>query len=160
MPVVELNEIKELMPKRKRLLGIDHGTKTWGLAIANPAMTMATPLQTIRFTKFSKNILELAAICKEWEIGGFIIGLPLNMDGTSGGRVESVRHFGDNLINAKDILGFDPIIAFFDERLSTHTVESFLIEEINLSREKRAQVIDKLAAQVILQGALNEIKGK
>lgn len=160
MPVVELNEIKELMPKRKRLLGIDHGTKTWGLAIANPAMTMATPLKTIRFTKFSKNILELAAICKEWEIGGFIIGLPLNMDGTSGGRVESVRHFGDNLINAKDILGFDPIIAFFDERLSTHTVESFLIEEINLSREKRAQVIDKLAAQVILQGALNEIKGK
>lgn len=158
MPVVELNKIKEHLPKRKTLLGIDHGTKTWGLAIADHRLSIATPLKTILFTKFSKNILELAEICKEWEVGGFIIGLPLNMDGTSGPRVESVRHFGDNLINAKNTLGFDPVIAFFDERLSTHTVESFLIEEIDLSREKRAQVIDKLAAQVILQGALNKIK--
>ena len=157
MPIVEINQIKELLPKRKRLMGIDHGSKTWGLAIADGNLKIATPLTTIRLTKFSQNIIELAKICAEYDIAGFIIGLPLNMDGSSGGRVDSVKHFAINLIDAKEILGFEPLITFYDERLSTHTMESFLIEEIDMSRKKRDKIIDKMAAQVILQSALNAI---
>jgi len=138
-------------------MGIDHGSKTWGLSVSDSNLKIATPLKTIFLTKFSKDIIELAKICPEYDVAGFIIGLPLNMDGTSGGRVDSVKHFGFNLINAKEILGFEPIIAFYDERLSTYTMESFLIEEVDMSRKKRDKIIDKMAAQVILQGALNAI---
>jgi len=138
-------------------MGIDQGSKTWGLAIASPELTVATPLLTINRTKFSNDVKELAKICAEYDIAGFVIGLPLNMDGSEGPRVDSVKHFGVNLIKSADILGFEPLIAYYDERLSTHTMETFLIEEIDMSRKKRDKIIDKMAAQVILQSALNAI---
>ena len=157
MAVIALHDIKTSLPKGKRLMGIDHGSKTWGLAISNPDLTIATPLKTIHRSKFSVDVKTLAGICAEYGVAGFIIGLPLGMDGQEGPRVDSVRHFGDNLMAAKNILGFDPLIAFFDERLSTYAVEDFLNEHTKLSREKRDKIIDQLAAQVILQGALEKL---
>jgi putative Holliday junction resolvase len=157
MPVVTLKELKDRLPKGKRLVGIDQSKKALGLALSNPDLTIATPLCTIKRTKFTQDVKELATVCKEYGVGGFVIGLPLNMDGSEGPRVDSVRHFADNLIQAQDVLGFDPLIAFFDERLSTSAVEDMLDEHSRLSREERNKVIDKLAAQVILQGALESL---
>ncbi|MFH1158231.1 MAG: Holliday junction resolvase RuvX [Pseudomonadota bacterium] len=157
MTVVTLKELKALLPKGRRLMGIDHSKRNWGLAISNPDFTIATPLLTIPCTRFGKDVEKLAGLCKEYGVGGFVIGLPLNMDGSEGPRVDSVRHFAENLIQAKDILGFEPLIAFFDERLSSSAVDDFLNEHTRLSRKRRDTVIDKLAAQLILQGALEKM---
>lgn len=158
MAIVTLKELKAALPRGKRLLGIDHSKKKWGVAVANPDLTIATPLTTIVCGQFSQDIKKISALCKEYEAAGFIIGLPLNMDGSEGPRVDSVRHFALNLMAAKAELGFEPVIAFFDERLSTHAVDDLLDEYANLSRKRRDEVIDKLAAQLILQGALEEMK--
>jgi len=156
MAIFELKELKIHLPKGKRLMGIDHGSKTWGLAVSTPELNIATPLTTIKRSKFKLDIVKLANLCEDYNIAGFIIGLPLNMDGSEGPRVDSVRHFAVNLINAKDELGFEPIIAFFDERLSTFEMTDFLLEQ-NIRHKNHKKVIDKLAAQTILQGALNKI---
>ena len=152
-----LKALKASLPRGKRLMAIDHGTKTLGLALSNPALTMATPLKTIRRTKFTQDMRALAVVAKEYEVGGFVIGLPLNMDGSSGGRVDSVRHFGDNLAAAAEIFGFAPPVAFWDERLSTFAAEQLLIEDLNMSREKRREIIDAQAAAQILQSALDAL---
>jgi putative Holliday junction resolvase len=158
MAIVTLKELRGLLPKGKRLMGIDHGSKTWGLAVSNPDLTIASPLTTISRTKFSEDVKKLSTICKEYGVGGFVIGLPLNMDDSEGPRVDSVRHFADNLMKAKEALGFEPLIAFLDERLTTDAVDDFLNEHTKLSRKRRDEIIDKLAAQVILQEALNSFK--
>ena len=157
MTIVTLKELRAALPKGKRLLGIDQSKKALGLALATPDLTMATPLKTIVRVKFTEDVKALAVVCKEYNVGAFVIGLPLNMDGSEGPRVESVKHFGDNLIAAREALGFEPVIAFFDERLTTSAVEDMLDEHSRLSREERNKVIDKLAAQVILQGALDKM---
>src|SRR3990167_6148617 len=137
MPVVTIKEIKALLPKNSRLLGMDHSEKTLGLALSNPELTMALPLRTIRRVKFTQDVIELAKICKEYNVVGFVIGLPLNMDDSEGPRVQSVKHFSDNLLNAKNVFGFEPLIAFFDERLSTYAAEQQLIEDLGMRRDKR-----------------------
>lgn len=158
MPVVTLLELKQHLPPHSRVMGIDHGSKTLGIALSDPMLSIATPLKTLARTKFTENLKQIAEICSEYGVRGFVIGLPLHMNGDEGARVDSVRSFGRNIINARDVLGFDPLIAFHDERLSTFAVESFLIEERNMSRKKRATVIDALAAQHILQGALDTMQ--
>lgn len=157
MAIVPIKDLRRFLPPKTRLLGMDHGTKTLGLALSNPELTISTPLKTLTPVKFTENLRQIAAICKEYEVRGFVIGLPLNMDGTEGKRAESVRSFGQNLLRAKDTLGFEPVVAFFDERLSTFAVEQFLIDEIDMSRKKRDEVVDKLAAAHILKNALEEI---
>ena len=157
MAIVTLKELRAALPKGKRLMGIDQSKKAWGLAISNPDLSIATPLRTIVRSKFTLDVKILAEICKEYGVAGFVIGLPLNMDDSEGPRVDSVRHFGDNLIGAKDVLGFDPLVAFYDERLSTSAVEDMLSDHVRMSREERNKVIDKLAAQLILQGALEKM---
>src|SRR5689334_22496610 len=101
MAIVTLKELRAALPKGKRLIGIDHGAKTWGLAVSNPELTMATPLRTIDRGKFKEDVGALAAICVEYGVGGFVIGLPLGMDGSEGPRVDSVRHFAENLLQAR-----------------------------------------------------------
>lgn len=155
MAIVAIKELKAALPPKSRLLGLDHGIKTLGLAISNPELTIATALKTLAHKKFTENLKALADVCREYGVSGFVIGLPLNMDGSEGPRAESVRHFAANLLREKAALGFDPAIAFWDERLSTFAVEQFLIDDVNMSRGKRKAVIDKLAAQHILQGALD-----
>src|SRR5689334_3321178 len=116
MPVVSLKELKAQLPPGKRVMGIDHAMNTWGVALADPGLTIATPFKTIRRTKFTPDVAKLAALCREYEVGGFVIGMPFNMDGTSGPRTDSVKHFADNMIKSKAVFISEPLIAFFDER--------------------------------------------
>lgn len=154
MPIVEIKELRRLLPPKSRLMGLDHGEKTLGLALSNPEMTVITPFKTLVRKNFTENMKELAAVCKEYEVRGFVLGLPLNMDGTVGPRAQSVKTFAASLIKAKDALGFDPLIAFFDERLSTFAAEDLLITDLAMKRKKRKTVIDAHAAAHILKEAL------
>lgn len=157
MPIITLPQLKSALPRAKRLMGIDHSKVVLGLALSNPDLTIATPLAAIARTKFKEDVVQLAKICREYDVAGFVIGLPLNMDGSEGPRTESVRHFSDNLMAAETALGFAPLIAFFDERLSTHAAEDFLHETAKLSRDKSKGTVDKIAAQMILQAALDRL---
>lgn len=135
-----------------RLLGIDLGSKTIGLALSDSLRTIATPYETIRRGKFSKDVLQLKAMCYEHEIGGLVIGYPLNMDGSEGPRCQSTRAF---IKNIEPHLGLPCV--FWDERMSTSVVERMMTQEADMSRARRAELVDKLAASYILQGALDRI---
>ncbi len=137
---------------RAPLIGIDAGTKTLGLALSDITHTIASPLTVIRRTKFKEDAAELLRLAAEHRIGGFVLGLPTNLDGTSGPRVQATRAFARN-VNALSPL---PIL-LWDERLSTAAAERTLLEA-DTSRRRRAQVIDKLAATIILQGALDRMR--
>jgi putative Holliday junction resolvase len=147
---VSLTDFKLTLGLELRLLGLDVGKKTIGLAISNSAYTIGSPLETIRRTKFTKDAERISEVVEENEIGGLVIGLPINMDGSEGPRCQSVRQFSQNL---EKMLGIPYV--FWDERLSTAVVERMLVEEADMSRKRRAQVVDKLAAAYILQGALD-----
>jgi putative Holliday junction resolvase len=151
---MEIDDLAQYLQKNDMVLGLDPGKKTIGIALASVALGVATPLQTIKRIKFSKDVLILKAIIDEYQARALIIGLPLHVDGSEGRRVQSVTDFG---LGIKQALP-DIEIAFWDERFSTHHMESFLINKIDLSRGKRGAVIDKLAAQHILQGAIDKIR--
>lgn len=142
-------------PEAVRLLGIDLGRKTIGLAVCDAKQSIATPLRTINRTKFGKDIEVLDQVIKDFDIGGYVLGWPVNMDGTHSKRCDATRSFADELTKYPQIIGREPWIALWDERLSTETVDNFLVETVDMSRKRRKQVVDKLAAQVILQGALD-----
>jgi putative Holliday junction resolvase len=157
MPIIDLKDLESTLGGKKRLLAIDHGTKTLGLAQSDENWIVATPIKTINRTKFTKDIKVLEQMIREDNIGAIILGLPLNMDGSEGPRCQSVRQFADNLIKQKDVLGSEPVICFWDERLSTSAVERFLIDEVDMNRKRRGEVVDKLAALHILQGAIDRL---
>ena len=136
-----------------RLLGLDLGTKTIGLALSDVQRRIASPLETIKRVKFTPDAAALAAIAKKHAVGGLVIGLPLNMDGSEGPRVQSTRAFVRNL---KPILPL-PVL-FWDERLSTAAVTRTLLEA-DASRARRGARVDKLAAAYILQGCLDVLDG-
>lgn len=152
MAIRNPSELKEIAVQGRRFLGIDVGTKTLGLAISDPTHIVATPLITIRRSRFSADIEKLRRIIEERDVGALVIGLPINMDGSEGQRCRAVRRFAENLLACIDIN-----IAFFDERLSTVAVTRTLLEA-NVSRRRRAEVVDKMAAAYILQGALDRIR--
>ena len=151
MPVVELSLLKAAVG-HGRLIGLDLGEKTIGLALSDTLLTVATPLTTLKRGKFSLNARELLDLFEEHGVGGVIIGLPLNMDGTEGPSAQSARAFARNLSGLADVP-----IAFWDERLSTIAVTRTLIEA-DTSRRRRAEVVDKVAASYILQGALDRLR--
>lgn len=155
MPIGLLRNMAQSAPKDKRLLGLDLGTKTIGLALSDSRHSIATPLRTIQRKKFTLDIQDMKREITDFAVGGYVLGYPLNMDGSEGPRCQSVRHFAEEMLNHPAIFGKDPWIALWDERLSTAAVEDFLIENVDMSRTKRKQVIDALAAQHILQGALD-----
>lgn len=157
MPIGRLHHILDTRPVNTRLLGMDIGEKTIGLALSDPGQGIATPYKTIDRKKFTVDIRALEVVIREYQIGGYILGYPVNMDGSEGPRCESVKHFGQEMRNHPDIFGQDPWIALWDERLSTVAVDRFMVESVDMSRTKRKQVVDKLAAQHILQGALEFI---
>lgn len=146
-------ELAEQLRRGQRLLGLDIGSKTIGLALSDLGLAIASPLETIRRTKFTKDAEALKAIVTRHDIGGLILGLPVNMDGSEGPRCQSVRQFAANL--AGPLPGLP--IAFWDERLSTAAVTRTLIEA-DTSRKRRAELVDKLAAAYILQGAIDSLK--
>jgi putative Holliday junction resolvase len=157
MAIRNPHALKTILPPGKRLLGLDLGERTIGVAISDPGLAVASPIDTIRRTKFTEDVKQLAKMMAGRDVGGIIIGLPINMDGTEGPRCQSVRHFGQNLLGRADLLGAEPEIAFWDERLSTVAIQRLLISEADMSRGKRAQAVDKMAAAYILQGALDAL---
>ena len=144
----DLNSL-DLLPTTGRLLGIDLGTKTIGLAISDGLQMTATPAETIKRKKFGVDAEQILKLIAENQIVGIVIGLPLNMDGSEGPRVQSTRAFVRNFSQKCDLP-----IAYWDERLSTTAVTRTMVEA-DISRAKQAKVVDKLAASFILQGALD-----
>jgi putative Holliday junction resolvase len=152
MAIRNISELKSLIRPGDRLLGLDVGTKTIGLAIADGTLTVATPLETIRRTKFTKDAEALFKVMDNRQVGALVLGLPLNMDGSEGPRCQSVRQLATNLLAKRDLE-----IAFWDERLSTAAVTRTLLDA-DASRKRRAELVDKMAAAYILQGALDAIR--
>ena len=141
------------LPASGKLLGLDLGTKTIGVAVSDAMRYSATPLETISRAKFTADAARIAELVAENGISGIVLGLPLNMDGSEGPRAQSTRAFARNLAQKVEV----PIV-FWDERLSTSAVERMMIDEANMRRDKRAAVVDKLAASYILQGALERLR--
>ena len=135
-----------------RLLGLDLGEKTIGLALSDRLLTVATPMQTLKRGKFTADAAKLDIIISEQGVGGLVVGLPLNMDGTDGPSAQSARAFGRNWVNHSPL----PLV-FQDERLSTSAVTRTLLEA-DASRRRRSDVVDKMAAAYILQGALERLR--
>ena len=151
----DLDQLKAAAQANRRILGLDMGSKTIGLAVSDVTHMIATPLETIKRTRFSKDLESLNQIIIKHDIGALIIGMPISMDGTEGPRCQSTRQFAANVGQAVDLP-----IGFLDERLSTVAVERVLIEDVDMTRKRRGEVIDKAAAAYILQGALDFLKGR
>lgn len=149
--LVELETLAAL-PRQARLMGLDIGTKTIGTSLSDVGRTIASPLETIMRTKFTKDAEELAKLIARHGVAGLILGLPRNMDGTEGPAAQSARSFAHNLARLVELP-----LAFWDERLSTAAVTRILIEA-DRSRARRNLLVDKLAATYILQGALDRLK--
>ena len=150
-PDIPIEEIPARLPPGSRLAGLDLGTKTIGIAISDPGLGWSFPFGTIRRTKFGKDVEELLKICAREKVGGLVLGLPVNMNGTEGPRAQATRAFLRNLAPLTDLP-----VAFWDERLSTFAAEQAMIEA-DISRKKRAERIDAAAAAIILQGALDRL---
>ena len=150
MAVMTLTELKAAMDRHGRVMGLDLGSKTIGLALSDVMRTIATPYDTIRRTKFTADAQALLAAIDAEDVRALVIGLPISMDGTEGPRCQSTRQFAANLLEKRDLP-----IAFWDERLSTVAVERMLVDDVDMTRARRGQVVDKLAAAYILQGALD-----
>ena len=147
-------ELAAAVAPRHRLLGLDVGTKTIGLAISDSDLKVAAAIDTIRRTKFTQDAEALRRLIAERGVGGLVIGLPVSMDGSEGPAAQSVRQFAANL----DAKLRNIHIALWDERLSTSAVQRFLVDEADMSRRRRVEVVDKMAATYILQGALDSLK--
>lgn len=161
MPVGLLKDLLQTKPDNVPLLGLDVGKKTIGLALCDPAQSVATPLKTIKRKQFTKDIEALKQVIKDHEVQGFIVGYPVNMDGREGPRAQSVRDFAHEMMSTLDQ---ETWIALWDERLSTVSVEGYvdsLVEKRKTkTNAKSSGLIDKLAAQVILQSALGYIQAQ
>jgi putative Holliday junction resolvase len=151
--VQDIIDLAENLAKGERLLGLDVGAKTVGLALSDRGLAVASPLETLARGKLGDDVAALGAICRDRTVGGLVIGLPVNMDGSEGPRCQSVRQFATNLAER----GLDLPAAYWDERLSTAAVERLLIAEADMTRKRRGQVVDKMAAAYILQGALDAL---
>jgi len=141
--------LMEGLAPRRRLMGVDLGTKTIGLGLSDVERRIATPLETIKRVKFTPDVARMKELAQKHEVGGLVFGLPLNMDGTEGPRAQATRAFVRNLKPLLDL----PVL-FWDERLSTAVVTRSLIAQ-DASRAKRAESVDRMAAAYILQGALD-----
>jgi putative Holliday junction resolvase len=150
-PILPLVEVAALLPAQGALIGLDLGTKTIGVAVSDPARRLATGVETIARKAFSADAARVLALAAERKAAGFVLGLPVNMDGSEGPRAQSTRAFARNLAKLTTLP-----IALWDERLSTTAVERELIAA-DVSRARRAKVIDEHAAIFILQGALDRL---
>ena len=152
MALVDPAALKSMLAPGARLLGLDLGEKTIGLALSDTGLMIATPLKTLKRTKFSVDAVTLGALIAEHGVGALVVGLPLNMDGSEGPSVQSARAFVRNFSAKSEI----PIV-MWDERLSTAAVTRTLIDA-DASRKRRKEVVDKMAAAYILQGALDALR--
>ncbi|MEM8703818.1 MAG: Holliday junction resolvase RuvX [Pseudomonadota bacterium] len=150
-PALSIEDFVAALPRDSRLIGLDLGTKTIGLALSDIGRGIATPMETIRRKKFTIDAEQLLGICGKQNVGGIVLGLPLNMDGSEGPRAQATRAFARNLSQKTELP-----ITYWDERLSTAAVTRTLLEA-DSSRAKRADVVDKMAAAFILQGFLDRL---
>jgi putative Holliday junction resolvase len=151
---MELQDLPAALPPRTPVVGLDLGEKTIGVAVSDRERMIASPLELIRKSKFTNDAERLFALMAGRGAEGIVIGLPVNMDGTEGPRCQSVRAFARNLLRLKELP-----IAFWDERLSTVAAQRMLTAEADLTRARRADLVDKTAAAWILQGALDRLRG-
>jgi len=149
--IVELTALRAL-PAGKRLLGVDLGTKTIGLALSDVTRTVASPFETLMRVKLTADAAKIAAIVAKHEVGGLVVGLPINMDGTEGPMAQRARQFARDMAERLDLP-----VALWDERLTTVAVERGMIAA-DFSRKKRAALIDSAAAAYMLQGALGRLR--
>lgn len=154
MAVLDLVQLLESPARGAPLAGLDLGEKTIGVAVSDATWTVASPLSVIRKVKFTTDLAELFRLMETRAAAGLVVGLPVNMDGSEGPRAQSCRAFVRNLLRIKDLP-----VAFWDERLSTVAVNRMLTDEADVSRARRAEVVDKAAAAWILQGALERLRG-
>lgn len=150
--IISIEDLPQLLVPDARLLGLDVGTKTIGMALSDATRAVATPFKTLKRGKFTADAKAISDIVAMNQVGAVVIGLPLNLDGTEGPRAQSTRAFARNLAGHLQV----PIV-FWDERLSTAAVERHLIEA-DATRKRRAEVIDRMAAAYILQGALERLR--
>ena len=153
MAVVDILDLPAALPAMTPLMGLDLGEKTIGVAVSDATRLIATPLELIRKVKFTEDAARLFKLMDGRKSLGLVIGLPVNMDGTEGPRCQSSRAFGRNLLRLRP----DLAIAYWDERLSSAAVNRMLIGEADLTRARRADLVDKAAAAYILQGALDRL---
>jgi putative Holliday junction resolvase len=154
MPVLDIEDFAAALPQYAPVVGLDPGEKTIGVAVSDVTRTVASPLALIEKTKFSKDAEALFKLMDSRGAIGIVVGLPMNMDGTEGVRCQSNRALARNLLRLKP----DLPITFWDERLSTAAVTRVLIDEHDVNRKRRAEVVDKMAAGWILQGALERLR--
>ena len=152
MPLCNPGDLKSAIRKGQRLLGLDVGTKTIGMALSDTELMVGTPLATIRRTRFRDDAARILAEVDRHDVGAIVVGLPLALDGRDSPRTQGVRQFARNLLGYRDVP-----VAFWDERLSTAAVERAMIAA-DLSRKRRAEAIDRAAAAYILQGLLDRIR--
>jgi putative Holliday junction resolvase len=145
-----ISDFRAALPVGGRLMGLDVGTKTIGVALCDSAWTIATPAELIRRAKFTADMQKLAALAKAQQVAGIVVGLPLNLDGSDSPRTQSVRAFARNL----QPLGRPMLL--WDERWSTQAVTRTLLDA-DASRARRAELVDKMAAAYILQGAIDAL---
>jgi len=150
-PEIPITELAGKIPPGGRLAGLDLGTKTIGVALSDPGLSLATPFQTIVRSRFAADAAMLLALCERERVAGVVVGLPINMNGTEGPRAQATRAFLRNLAPLTRL----PLV-LWDERLSTVAAERAMIEA-DMSRRRRAEKIDAAAAAFILQGALDRI---
>lgn len=153
MPVLDLLDLPDALPAYAPVMGLDLGEKTIGVAVSDVTRAIASPLALIHRRKFTREADELFGLMTARGAAGLVIGLPVNMDGTEGARCQSNRAFARNILRLRDMP-----IAFWDERLSTVAVNRMLIDEADMTRAKRAEVVDRAAAGYILQGALDRLR--
>jgi putative Holliday junction resolvase len=151
MPLLEPGELRSALPAGSRVLGLDVGSKTIGTALSDTRLVIASPLETIRRRRFRDDAGGLFTLIERHGVGGLVIGLPLALSGNDSPRTQSVRQFARNVLALRDLP-----VAFWDERLSTAAVTREMIAH-DMTRKRRAEIVDRVAAAYILQGCLDAI---
>jgi putative Holliday junction resolvase len=152
MPLYDVSDLANYRERGRRLMGIDLGEKTIGVAISDATWLVATPLMVIRRTNRNSDIASILSLANQYHVVGIIVGLPINMNGSHGPQAEKMREFAHHISELSQVL-----VALWDERLSTAAVNRTLLDA-DMSRKRRGEVVDKLAATFILQGALDRLK--
>ena len=150
MPILSMQEMRARLERGQRLMGIDPGSRTIGLALSDVGVTLASPYGTLKRGRLRDNAAEIVGIARREEVGGLVVGLPLSMDGSVGPAAQAARDWALALSEATALP-----VALWDERLSTAQANRLLIGEADLSRRKQAAVVDRIAAALVLQGAID-----
>ena len=153
MAICKPTELVSILARNQTILGLDLGTKTIGIALSDAGRMIASPLNTITRRKFAQDMAQLEALITAHNVGALVIGLPVEMSGKEGPRAQAARAFAAEILKHREIP-----ITFWDERLSTAAVQRMMTDEMDLSRRRRDEIVDKVAACYILQGALDAMR--